>query len=100
MTPEKIYKEEDLEAASHIKFTAHSRKKHRQNGLLLASALGATAIIFAVIGLVTGLAVVRSENSKEDGCSVNAVEDPTVAVSSPKPLASLSHNHDDTYIAM
>ena len=79
--PEKARKE-DLEANHcHVEFPRSSRNKHWQAGLLLASVLAATALLFAVIGLVTGLGVVRSDESQSDGCSVDVAGDPTTVVS-------------------
>ena len=74
---EKIRREKDLEANS-VTFR-RSRRKHWQTGLLVASVLAATALLFAVIGLVTGLGVVRRDGGEP--CSVDVAGDPTTAVS-------------------
>ena len=91
--PEKLRREaDDVEACSPpraVEFTRTSSKRRRRwkAGLLLASLLAATAVVFAVVGLVTGLGVVRSGSSgrSDDGCSAgeepSAVGDPTASVS-------------------
>ena len=78
MTPEKVYRE-DAEA-SRIKF-GRSRNKHCRVCLLLAAVLVATAALFALLGLVAGLGIVRSQDDQADGCSVNPTGDTEPVVS-------------------
>lgn len=76
--PEKLRRSRDVEAACrggtpsplHIVEFSREKKRRWKAGLLLASLLAATAIVFAVIGLVTGLGVmVRSGGDYSRGCS-------------------------------
>jgi CubicO group peptidase (beta-lactamase class C family) len=73
---------EDVEACPSpepIEFSRSSRRRQWRAAFLLASALAATAVVFAAIGLVTGLGVVRSGESLGDGCSVSAGDEPAVS---------------------
>ena len=94
--PEKLRREaDDVEACSPpraVEFTRTSKRRRRwKAGLLLASLLAATAVVFAVVGLVTGLGVVRSGSSgrSDDGCSAPSAVggDPTASVSTTRTLA-------------
>lgn len=59
-----------------------SRKRHWRTGLLVASLLAATALLFAVIGLVAGLGVIRRDDSTPgERCAADVGGDPTTAVS-------------------
>ena len=74
---------EDLEANA-LTISGGRRKKTVHACLLLASALAVTALLSSAVGFVTGLGVIRSEESLFDGCSadisdVDDVESPAVS---------------------
>ena len=70
---------EDLEANA-LTISGGRRKKTVHACLLLASVLAVTALLSAAVGFVTGLGVIRSEESLFDGCPVDVdVESPAVS---------------------
>ena len=104
--PEKLKRaQEDPETACQpphtVKFGGgwSERRRRWKAGLLVASVLAATAVIFAVVGLVTGLGVVRSGGSdcSADDQPPSAVGgDATATVSSQRSPSTLLASCIDT----